>query len=160
MPARDPVLDAVDDEARLVAVQRDVALERGVGTQGLGHEALQRGVARNFVDRPPDCLARIDVDTVVADVTAYPGGVKEFWIYTALRLGLFVGAFCIVFGLWFLVADTVNVLLVIVVAFLVSGIASYLLLERQRNAFAVKVEGRAGRITDKYEEMRTKEDED
>lgn len=85
---------------------------------------------------------------------------KEFWIYTALRLGLFVGAFCIVFGLWFLVADSVNVLLVIVIAFLVSGIASYLLLERQRNAFAVKVEGRAGRITERYEEMRTKEDDD
>ncbi len=85
---------------------------------------------------------------------------KEFWIYTGMRLGLFVGAFCIVFGVWFLVADSVNVLLVIVVAFLVSGIASYLLLERQRNAFAARVEGRAERISGKYEEMRSKEDND
>ncbi len=86
---------------------------------------------------------------------------KEFWIYTALRAGLFVGAFCIVFGgVWFLVADSVNLLWVFVIAFLVSGAASYVLLERQRAAFAVKVEGRAGRITEKYEEMRAKEDED
>lgn len=85
---------------------------------------------------------------------------KEFWIYTALRVGLFVGAFCIVFGVWFLVADSVNVLFVVVIAFLVSGVASYVLLERQRSAFAARVERRAGRITEKYEEMRSKEDED
>ncbi|HVK30341.1 MAG TPA: DUF4229 domain-containing protein [Nocardioides sp.] len=85
---------------------------------------------------------------------------KEFWIYTALRVGLFVGAFCIVFGVWFLVADSVNVLWVFVIAFLVSGAASYVLLERQRSAFAAKVEDRAGRITEKYEEMRSKEDDD
>ncbi len=91
---------------------------------------------------------------------AYPGAVKEFWIYTALRVGLFLGAFCIVFGVWFLVADSVNMLLVVIIAFLVSGFASYVLLERQRNAFAVRVEDRAGRITEKYEEMRSKEDED
>jgi hypothetical protein len=84
--------------------------------------------------------------------------VKEFWIYTALRVGLFVGAFCIVFGVWFLVADSVNVLIVLIIAFLVSGFASYVILERQRSALAVKVEERAGRITEKYEEMRSKED--
>ncbi|WP_028655602.1 MULTISPECIES: DUF4229 domain-containing protein [unclassified Nocardioides] len=85
---------------------------------------------------------------------------KEFWIYTAMRVGLFVGAFCIVFGLWFLIADSVNLLLVIVIAFLVSGLASYVLLERQRNAFALRVEDRAGRISKKYDDMRSKEDED
>ncbi|MBM9461099.1 DUF4229 domain-containing protein [Nocardioides sp. zg-536] len=83
---------------------------------------------------------------------------KEFWIYTGLRIAMFIGTFCIVFGLWFLVADSVNVLLVMVIAFLISGVASYVLLERQRNAFAQRVEGRAGRISEKYEEMRSKED--
>lgn len=83
---------------------------------------------------------------------------KEFWIYTALRAGLFVGAFCLVGGIWLLLADTVNVLLVIVVAFLVSGVASYVLLQRQRSAFAARVEGRAQRMSQKYEEMRAKED--
>ena len=85
---------------------------------------------------------------------------KEFWIYTGMRLGLFIGAFCIVFGIWFLVADEVNVLIVLVIAFLLSGLLSYVLLEKQRNAFAQKVEGRAGRISEKYEEMRAKEDDD
>ncbi|MDQ6524677.1 DUF4229 domain-containing protein [Nocardioides sp. LHD-245] len=85
---------------------------------------------------------------------------KEFWVYTALRAGLFVGAFCLVAGVWLLVADSVNVLWIIVIAFLVSGVASYVLLERQRSAFAAKVEGRADRMSRKYEEMRSKEDED
>ena len=51
-------------------------------------------------------------------------------------------------------------LIVLIIAFLVSGFASYVILERQRSALAVKVEERAGRITEKYEEMRSKEDED
>lgn len=84
---------------------------------------------------------------------------KEFWIYTGLRAGLFIGTFCIVFGVWFLVADSVNVLMVVVIAFLVSGIASYVLLERQRNAFAQRVAGRADRIVDRFEESKAKEDE-
>lgn len=87
-------------------------------------------------------------------------GVKEFWIYTGMRIGLFIGAFCIVFGIWFLVADSVDVLLVIVIAFLVSGIASFVLLERQRNAFAHRVEGRAGRMSERFDEMKAKEDDD
>jgi NADH:ubiquinone oxidoreductase subunit 4 (subunit M) len=86
--------------------------------------------------------------------------VKEFWIYTAMRIGLFVGAFLIVFGVWFLVADSVNVVIVIIIAFFASGAASYVLLERQRAAFGAKVEGRAGRISERYEEMRAKEDDD
>lgn len=84
---------------------------------------------------------------------------KEFWIYTGLRAGLFIGTFCIVFGVWFLFADSVNVLMVVVIAFLVSGIASYVLLERQRNAFAQRVAGRADRIVDRFEESKAKEDE-
>ncbi|MCX6400374.1 MAG: DUF4229 domain-containing protein [Propionibacteriales bacterium] len=85
---------------------------------------------------------------------------KEFWIYTGLRVGLFIGAACIVFGVWFLVADSVNMLAVVVIAFLISGIASYVLLERQRSAFANRVAGRADRIVDRFEESRAKEDED
>ncbi|KRA30062.1 MULTISPECIES: DUF4229 domain-containing protein [unclassified Nocardioides] len=84
---------------------------------------------------------------------------KEFWIYTGLRVGLFIAAFCTIFGVWFLVADSVNVLLVVVFAFLVSGIASYVLLAPQRNAFAHRVEGRADRIVEKFDEMKAKEDD-
>lgn len=91
---------------------------------------------------------------------AYAGGVKEFWIYTGLRVGLFIAAFCTIFGVWFLVADSVNLLIVVVIAFLVSGIASYTLLARQRNAFANRVAGRADRIVDRFDEMKAKEDDD
>ncbi|MEQ6902407.1 DUF4229 domain-containing protein [Nocardioides sp. YIM 152588] len=85
---------------------------------------------------------------------------KEFWIYTALRMGLFLGAFAIVFGVWFLAADSVPVLWVIVVAFLISGVASFLLLNDQRTAFASKVEARAGKVSERYEAARSKEDLD
>ena len=83
---------------------------------------------------------------------------KEFWIYTALRLALFIGAFCAVFGIWLIFSDSVNLLIVLVIAFILSGVGSYVFLERQRSAFAAKVEGRAGRMSEKFEEMRGKED--
>jgi uncharacterized membrane protein len=86
--------------------------------------------------------------------------VKEFWVYTLLRLGLFLGTSAIVFGVWFLVSGDVPVLWVIVIAFVVSGVGSYYLLERQREAFAAKVEGRASKAAQKLEEQRSKEDAD
>ncbi|WP_141015307.1 DUF4229 domain-containing protein [Nocardioides sambongensis] len=85
---------------------------------------------------------------------------KDFWIYTALRFGLFLGAFAIVFGIWFLAADSVPVVWVIVIAFLLSGIASFVLLNEQRNRFARKVEVRAGKVNERYEAARAKEDSD
>ncbi len=85
---------------------------------------------------------------------------KEFWVYTLMRLGLFLGTFAIVFGVWFLVSGDVPVLWVVVIAFVVSGVGSYYLLERQREAFAAKVEGRAAKAAQKLEEQRAKEDAD
>ncbi|PWN01953.1 DUF4229 domain-containing protein [Nocardioides silvaticus] len=85
---------------------------------------------------------------------------KEFWTYTLLRLGLFVGTFAIVFGLWFLITGDVPVLWVIVIAFVVSGVGSYFLLERQREAFAAKVEGRAAKAAERFEAQKSKEDAD
>ena len=85
---------------------------------------------------------------------------KEFWTYTLMRLGLFLGSFAIVFGVWILITGDVPVLWVTVIAFVVSGVGSYFLLERQREEFAVKVEGRASRVSQKLEEQRSKEDAD
>ena len=85
---------------------------------------------------------------------------KEFWVYTALRVGLFVGSFAIIFGIWFLVADEVPVLWAVVLAFVASGIGSYFLLQRQRDAFAARVETRAQRVSQRFEEARAKEDTD
>ena len=61
-------------------------------------------------------------------VADYPEGVKEFWIYTALRVLLFVASAAVVFGIWLAVAGTAPIMWALVIAFLVSGVASYFLL--------------------------------
>ncbi len=85
---------------------------------------------------------------------------KEFWVYTGLRVLLFLASFGIVVGVWFLVAGSAPVLWAVVIAFVVSGIGSYFVLDRQREAFARRVETRAERMTAKIEELRSKEDQD
>jgi hypothetical protein len=86
--------------------------------------------------------------------------VKEFWIYTLLRLALFAGSLGIVVGVWFLLADEVLVLWAIVIAFLMSGVGSYFLLNHQREALARRVQTRAEAMTSKMDEIRSKEDAD
>jgi hypothetical protein len=93
-------------------------------------------------------------------VAAYPVGVKEFWVYTALRVGLFVASAAVVFAVWAAFADAVPLLWVIVIAFVASGVGSYFLLNRQREAFARRVDERARRVSERFEEMKTKEDVD
>ena len=90
----------------------------------------------------------------------YPGGVKEFWIYTGLRLALFAATAAVVFGIWLAVEGSANLMWVLIIALVVSGIASYLLLGRQRAALARHVDARARRASSKFEEMRAKEDVD
>jgi len=86
--------------------------------------------------------------------------VKEFWIYTGLRVALFVASLGVVAGVWMLVSDEVPVLWVIVIAFVMSGVASYFLLNAPREAFARRVELRAQRASDAFEAQRSKEDAD
>jgi Protein of unknown function (DUF4229) len=86
--------------------------------------------------------------------------VKEFWIYTAMRLALFAATAAVVFGIWLAVAGSANVMWVLIIALVVSGIASYLLLARQRAALAQHVDERARRASTKFDEMRAKEDVD
>ena len=85
---------------------------------------------------------------------------KEFWIYTALRLVLFAASFGIVLGVWFLFTDSVPILWSLVIALLVSGIGSYVVLNRQREALARRVQTRAEAMTSRIEEMKAKEDVD
>jgi uncharacterized protein HemX len=73
---------------------------------------------------------------------------------------LFLGALAIVAGIWAATAGEVPILWAVVIAFLVSGVGSYFLLARQREAFARRVESRAQKATAKIEEMRSKEDAD
>jgi hypothetical protein len=86
--------------------------------------------------------------------------VKEFWVYTALRLVLFAATFGIVLGVWFLFTDSVPILWSLVIALLVSGIGSYVVLNHQREALARRVQTRAEAMTAKIDEMKAKEDVD
>lgn len=90
----------------------------------------------------------------------YPEPMKAFWVYTGLRLLLFAASFGIVFSAWLLIAGEANIFVAVVIAFVLSGIGSYFLLERQRQSLAQHVEVRASRATAKIEEMRSKEDVD
>ena len=85
---------------------------------------------------------------------------KEFVVYTGLRLVLFAATFGIVVGVWLLVSDHANLFAAIVVAFVVSGVGSYFLLNRPREALARRVDERAARATRAFEQMKAKEDVD
>ena len=84
--------------------------------------------------------------------------VKEFWIYTGMRLLLFAGSVAVVGGIWLAIAGTANVMWVLIIALAISGMASYFLLGRQRTALAQHVDDRARRVTARIEEMNAKED--
>ena len=83
---------------------------------------------------------------------------KEFVVYTGLRLLLFAATFGVVIGAWVLLTGKANIAVAVVAAFVVSGIASYFLLNGQREAFARRVEARAARATKAFDELRAKED--
>ena len=88
---------------------------------------------------------------------------KEFIVSTALRLGLFVASLAIISGVWFRVSDQMSGLeglVVLGLAFVVSGVASYFLLNQQREAFARRVERRAERMQERFEQAKAKEDAD
>ena len=85
---------------------------------------------------------------------------KEFAVYTGLRLLMLAATFGIVIGVWLAIAGSANVFACVLIAFVVSGIGSYFLLNSQREAFARRVEARAERATKAFDERRAKEDVD
>jgi len=86
--------------------------------------------------------------------------VKEFVVYTVLRIVLFLASFGVVVGIMALLFDgRFNLFWAIVLAFIVSGIASYFVLDRQREAFARRVETRAAKAAAAFEERKAREDE-
>jgi len=87
--------------------------------------------------------------------------VKDFVIYTVLRIGLFVACFGIFIGLWAaFTGGEVNWIIPFVAAFIVSGALSYKLLQTPRERFAMRVQDRAARASEKMEQIRSKEDAD
>ena len=83
---------------------------------------------------------------------------KEFVVYTGLRILLFLAALGVVLGVWVLVAGQANLLAGFVIAFVLSGIGSYYLLNGPREALAQRVDARARAASTKFEEMRARED--
>ena len=86
---------------------------------------------------------------------------KEFVVYTVMRIVLFMASFGIVVGLMALAFDgRYNLFWAIILAFLISGVASYFILNHQREAFARRVESRASRASAAFEERKAREDQD
>jgi uncharacterized membrane protein len=87
--------------------------------------------------------------------------VKEFVVYTVMRVLLFLASFGVVVGVMALAFDgRYNLFWAVILAFLISGIASYFILDRQREAFARRVEARASRASAAFEERKAREDQD
>jgi hypothetical protein len=86
--------------------------------------------------------------------------VKEFWTYTLLRIVLFLATAAVAWGIYAMVADTINLLVVVLVAAVVSSVLSWKLLAGPRNRFAASVEARASRASARFEEIKAREDTD
>lgn len=86
---------------------------------------------------------------------------KEFAVYTAARLGLFLVSYVVIVGVYLLVSGDRQIPLFwpFLLAIVVSAIASVYLLRAQRERFAQAVQRRAERASARFEEMRAKEDE-
>ena len=106
--------------------------------------------------------ARTDSDTLAAGAAA---AVAEHATmrYATLRIGIFLLSLAV---LWGAVAATGHivtgngVLYLMMGALLVSGVASFFLLSRQRDAMSVQVTRRTDRLADRFQESASMEDED
>ena len=86
---------------------------------------------------------------------------KEFVVYTALRLLLFVVTLAVFAGVWILAYGSDGVLMVpFFAALIVSALLSMKLLAPQRARFAAVVQARAERATQRFEEIKSREDAD
>ncbi|MBS41745.1 MAG: hypothetical protein CMH83_00965 [Nocardioides sp.] len=85
---------------------------------------------------------------------------KAFWIYTGMRLGLFLVTWAAVTGAWLLIDGTVAVGVTFLIALVVSGIGSYFVLNGPRQRLAEHVQERASKASARFEEMKAKEDVD
>jgi len=87
--------------------------------------------------------------------------VKEFVVYTVMRIVLFLASLGIVVGVMALLSGgRYHLFWAVILAFLISGIASYFVLDRQREAFARRVEARAAKASAAFEERKAREDQD
>jgi hypothetical protein len=88
--------------------------------------------------------------------------VKEFLVYTAARLLVFLASYALVVGLYLLVDrdGPIPVLWPLIVAAVLSAVVSAYLLRGMRDRFALRVQSRAERMSSRFEAMKAKEDTD
>jgi hypothetical protein len=88
--------------------------------------------------------------------------VKEFAVYTIARVALFAASYAVITGVYVLVTGTDSIPIVwpLLLAAVVSAVASLYLLAGPRARFAARVEARASTISRRFEEARAKEDTD
>lgn len=80
---------------------------------------------------------------------------RDFAVYTGLRLALFVVAF----GLfWLLFHQKLSIFPILLLALVTSAIASVFVLRSARERFAGTIDARARRMTERFEESRRAED--
>ena len=87
---------------------------------------------------------------------------KEFIVYTLARIGLFVASYALIVGVYLLVTggDKVPLLWPLLLAAIVSSIASVYLLKQMRERFAAVIDRRARAASARFDEARAKEDTD
>lgn len=86
---------------------------------------------------------------------------KEFVVYTVMRVLLFLASFGVVVGVMALAFDgRYHLFWAVILAFVISGVASYFILDRQREAFARRVEARASRASAAFEARKAREDQE
>ena len=87
---------------------------------------------------------------------------KAFVTYTLARLGLFLGAYALLWAIaWFwLEFTTLTNLLVMFLALVISAVAAIFLLGGLRDNLARNIEQRADRMSKRIEESRSAEDVD
>ncbi|MFT4299232.1 MAG: DUF4229 domain-containing protein [Aeromicrobium sp.] len=89
---------------------------------------------------------------------------SPFWKYTLARLGLLAATYAVLagvgFGFGLAEFSELTNLIVLLVAMIVSSALSFFLLAGLREAFAVQVQQRAEKISERIEESRRAEDVD
>ena len=85
---------------------------------------------------------------------------KEFVVYTLARIGLFVGSYALIAGVFLLATggDSLPLLWPLLLAAVVSAVASYFMLRGMRDRFALVVQRRAESASRRFEAARAKED--
>ena len=85
---------------------------------------------------------------------------KPFLIYSLLRLLLFIAVFAVVLGVWILAfGEDSSIFWPLLIGLFVSGVLSIFVLNKPREQFAEKVEARARRAAQKFDELKAREDD-